>query len=171
MGAGPLVRLWTLTYWYRFTPIKLPCVCVFLVWRSLHFFDESFPFLFLFLCYLYFSTFLSTWSHSWYICELLLIDEGLCEVETSLQPYYLLLNVPMVRLMISPLFINKNYPLFIPILVKCKYWIGLQLYWDHSDLFLQFTLSYLLLDDVQKTQLYLHLRWPLSLVFKIKATK
>ena len=38
------------------------CLSVPFIWRSFHFFSKSFLFLFLFLCYPYFSTFLSMWS-------------------------------------------------------------------------------------------------------------
>ena len=42
------------------------CLCVPFTQRSLHFFSKSFLFLFLFLCYPYFGTFLSTWFLSCY---------------------------------------------------------------------------------------------------------
>ena len=50
--------------------IKFPCVCVCLSYRNLQFLVRVFPFLSLILCYLYVSTFLSTWSIYIYIIRL-----------------------------------------------------------------------------------------------------
>jgi hypothetical protein len=46
-----------------------------------------------------------------------LIDKGLCEVEKSLQLSSVLLNVPIICLVFSLLFICKSYLLFIPIFI------------------------------------------------------
>ena len=57
-------------------------------------------------------------SHSagWkFLFSLFLINRNLCELETSLCLCYVLLNVPVICLVISPFGISKSYPLFIPI--------------------------------------------------------